>query len=148
METSVSLKRCHSCRKIVYSKIHVGLKENQIITTIYGNFFLVCNFFLLKYSCYMLCVFRCVQLFVDYSPPGSSVHGIFQARILEWVGISSSVGSSRPWDGTQVFCGSCIGRWILDHSAAWKPLYNIRKVTGVPYNVSPFLTVKFQLSLL
>ena len=34
----------------------------------------------------------CVQLFcdlVDYSPPGSSVHGILQARILEWVGMSS-----------------------------------------------------------
>ena len=31
---------------------------------------------------------------VDYSPPGSSVHGILQARILEWVAISSSRGSS------------------------------------------------------
>ena len=68
----------------------------------------------------MLCVFRCVQLFVDYSPPGSSVHGIFQARILEWVGISSSAASSRPWDGTQVFCGSRTSGWILDHSAAWE----------------------------
>ena len=33
---------------------------------------------------------------MDCSPPGSSVHGIFQARILEWVAISSSMGSSRP----------------------------------------------------
>ena len=32
----------------------------------------------------------------DYSPPGSSVHGILQARILEWVAMSSSSGSSRP----------------------------------------------------
>ena len=40
----------------------------------------------------------CVQLFVTpvgYSPPGSSVHGIFQARILEWVAISYSRGSSQ-----------------------------------------------------
>ena len=36
------------------------------------------------------------------SPPGSSVHGIFQARILEWVAISSSRGSSRPRDWTWV----------------------------------------------
>ena len=36
------------------------------------------------------------------SPPGSSVHGIFQARILEWVAISFSRGSSQPRDGTRV----------------------------------------------
>ena len=36
-------------------------------------------------------------------PPGSSVHGILQARILEWVAISSSRGSSRPRDQTQGF---------------------------------------------
>ena len=35
---------------------------------------------------------------VDYSPPGSSVHGILQARILEWVAVPSSRGSSRPRD--------------------------------------------------
>ena len=38
----------------------------------------------------------------DYSPPGSTVHGILQARILEWVAISFSRGSSRPRDRTQV----------------------------------------------
>ena len=37
-----------------------------------------------------------------YSQPGSSVHGILQARILEWVAISFSRGSSRPRDWTQV----------------------------------------------
>ena len=38
------------------------------------------------------------------SPPGFSVHGILQARILEWMAISSSRGSSRPRDWTQVSC--------------------------------------------
>ena len=38
------------------------------------------------------CLTLCDPL--DYSPPGSSVHGIFQARILEWVAISYSRGSS------------------------------------------------------
>ena len=33
---------------------------------------------------------------VDYSPPGSSLHGVLQARILEWVAISSSRGPSQP----------------------------------------------------
>ena len=37
---------------------------------------------------------------MNYSPPGSSVHGIFQARILEWVAISFSRGSSQPRDPT------------------------------------------------
>ena len=38
---------------------------------------------------------------VDCSPPGSSVHGAFQARILEWVAISFSKGSSLPRDRTR-----------------------------------------------
>ena len=40
---------------------------------------------------------------MDCGPPGSSVHGILQARILEWVGMPFSRGSSRPRDQTQVF---------------------------------------------
>ena len=46
---------------------------------------------------------------MDCSPPGSSIHGILQARILEWVAISSSRGSSRPRDRTQVshIAGRC-----------------------------------------
>jgi len=39
---------------------------------------------------------------MDCGPPGSSVHGIFQARILEWVAISFSRGSSWSWDQTWV----------------------------------------------
>ena len=41
---------------------------------------------------------------VDCSPPGSSVHGILQARILEWIAISFSRGSSQFRDWTQVSC--------------------------------------------
>ena len=39
---------------------------------------------------------------IDCSPPGSFLHGILQARILEWVAISFSRGSSQPRDRTQV----------------------------------------------
>ena len=42
------------------------------------------------------------------SLPGSSVYGIFQARILEWVAVSFSRGSSRPWDWTWVSCVSAL----------------------------------------
>ena len=46
---------------------------------------------------------------MDCSPPGSSVHGIFQARILEWIAISFCGGSSRPRDQTYGSCHiSCI----------------------------------------
>ena len=41
---------------------------------------------------------------MDCSPPGSSVHGILQARILEWVAVPSSRGSSPPRDRPPVFC--------------------------------------------
>ena len=50
------------------------------------------------------------------NPPGSSVRGIFEARILEWVAISCSRGSSQPRDRTRV---SSISRGILCHPATW-----------------------------
>ena len=58
-----------------------------------------------------LCLTFCDPL--DCSPPGSSVHGILQARILEWVAISFSRGSSRPRDRTWVSCitGRCFTLW-------------------------------------
>ena len=46
---------------------------------------------------------------MDCSPPGSSVHGVSQARILEWVAISFSRGTSWPRDRTRT---SCIGRQV------------------------------------
>ena len=47
---------------------------------------------LVAQSCPTLCNY------VDCSPPGSSVHGVFQAKILEWIAISYSRGSSQPRD--------------------------------------------------
>ena len=49
---------------------------------------------------------------MDCSPPGSSAHGIFQAKILEWGAIPSSRGPSQPRDRTRIFC---TGRQILYH---------------------------------
>ena len=50
---------------------------------------------------------------LDCSPPGSPVHGISQARILEWVAIPFSRGSSPPRDQTHLSCIFCTGRQIL-----------------------------------
>ena len=57
---------------------------------------------------------------MDYSLPGSSVHGILQARILEWVAISYSRGSSRPRDQTWVSCnaGRFFAIWATRDNAA------------------------------
>ena len=54
---------------------------------------------------------------MDCSLPGSSVHGILQTRILEWVAMPSFRGSSQPRDQTCISCVSCIGRWILISSS-------------------------------
>ena len=54
------------------------------------------------------------------SPSGSSVRGISQARILEWVAISSFRGSFQPRDGTRISYISCIGRELLYHWDTWK----------------------------
>ena len=73
----------------------------------------------------------CAQLYLtlcdplDCSPPDSSVHVILQARILEWVAISSPRGSSQPRDRTQVSCVSYTGRRISYPWATWEAwLYN------------------------
>ena len=58
---------------------------------------------------------------MDCSLPGSSVHGIFQARTLEWVAISFSSGSSRPRDRTWLpHCRQNL--YFLSHAAAAKSL--------------------------
>ena len=68
--------------------------------------------------CVCVCVCVCVLVaqscptlwdLMDCGPPGSSVHGILQARTLQWVAISFSKGSSWPRDRTQVSCiaGRC-----------------------------------------
>ena len=72
----------------------------------------------LRYACVpakslQLCLTLCDP--IDCSPPGSSVHGILQAKILEWVAMLSSRGSPRLKDQTLVPSVSCTGRWVLYH---------------------------------
>ena len=67
--------------------------------------------------CVCACVFVCVRLCVshsvvsDCSPPGSSVHGIVQARILEWVALPSSRGFSQPRNQPWISC--IAGRFFI-----------------------------------
>ena len=81
--------------------------------------------FFQNHSCACVCGYSVAQLYptlcdpMNCSPSGSSVCGILQPRILEWVAICFSRGSSWPRDWTQVSCVSCFGRWILNH---WRHL--------------------------
>ena len=59
----------------------------------------------------------------DCSPPDSSIHGVLQARILEWAAMSASRGSSQPRDRTWASCVSWVGRCILSHCAVWEALF-------------------------
>ena len=68
---------------------------------------------------------------MDYSPPGSSVHGILQAGVLEWVatallqgifltqGLNPRLLHLLRW---QASCVCSVGRWVLCHSATWEAL--------------------------
>ena len=78
---------------------------------------IVCCWCVVAKSCLTLCNP------MDCSPPGSSVHGISQAWILEWVAMSSLGDSSWPRDQTWVSCISCLGRQILYHWATREAPY-------------------------
>ena len=94
---------------------------------------------IVKAIVYPVKVKSCLTLWdpMDCSLPGSSVHEILQARILEWVAISFSRGSSQPRDQTRVSCiggrrfnlwatreahslsSSHVQMWVLDHKEDW-----------------------------
>ena len=70
--------------------------------------------------CVCVCVLSCSAVstlchLMDCSLPGSLVHGILQARILEWVALPFCRGTSPRRDRARVSCVSCIGRQILFH---------------------------------
>ena len=79
------------------------------------RFLILRNLIYFAYCCCCLVTQSCLTLCdpMDCSPPGFSVHGIVQARILEWVAILFSRGSSPPRDWTCISCISCIGRGFL-----------------------------------
>ena len=83
--------RSRALSQIITTKLCVGVLVTQLCPTLYNS--------------------------MNYSPPGFPVHGILQARILEWVAISSSRGSSWPRDRTCVSCVSCIVGGFFIHCA-------------------------------
>ena len=91
---------------------------------------------------------------MDCSPPGSSVHGILQARILQWVAMPSSKGSSQPRDQSHISDLSCIDKQILQPVVPpGKPIYTIlspeaeETVLGVTTLLGSVLTSRAQRGL-
>ena len=89
----------------------------------------ICQGLLYVVEWFFVCAQSCPTLChpMDYSPPGPSVHGISQIRILEWVAISSSRGSSQPRDQTCAFRVSCESPGLqVDYLqlSPWKAMWN------------------------
>ena len=87
----------------------------QSLVVLYRSFIkLISGILLLMLLCMHVHAQSCLALCdpMDCSPPGSSVHGILQARILEWVAMRSSRGSSPPRDQTHISLVSCISRQV------------------------------------
>ena len=80
------------------------------------------------YYCMISC-FSCAHLFetMDCTLPGPSLHGIFPAKILEWVAMHSSKGSSQPKDQTCIFCVSWIAGGFFTVEPSGKPSLSLRK---------------------
>ena len=122
VENYLQVRENHLCPVIfpitMFGLNQCGKTENQTVHDIGINTDLinvvhvcVCS---VAQSCPTLCnPMGCIS-------PGPSVHGIFQARILEWVAISSSRGSCQPRDQTRVSYVSSIGRWVPYHCTTWE----------------------------
>ena len=65
-----------------------------------------------------LCLTLCNPM--DHSLLGSSVHGILQARLLEWVAMTSSRGASQLRDQTHISYVSLIGGWFFTTNTTWE----------------------------
>ena len=87
-------------QQLIYGKINLNLTSyTEINSILITGLSVTCNMYAQSHhSCLTICYS------MDCSPPGSSVHGILQAMIPEWVAMPSSRGSSLPRDWTPVSC--------------------------------------------
>jgi len=110
------LQMCLCMYICVHKHLHMYIHKGQLILS---------HFLLFFTDVMSMSVLSHVPLFMhpmDHSPPGSSVHGIFQARIEYWSGLPFPPPGDLPDPGiepTYFSCISCIGRQILYHCASW-----------------------------
>ena len=116
-----------SSSKNVWNNVLLDFFHNLFVNTDFMTFNLsgqnnIRSIFILEKAC--MYAQSCPSLcdLMDCSLLGSAVHGIFQARTVEWVANSSSRGSLWPRDQTRVSCVSYISRQILYHCTTWEAL--------------------------
>ena len=114
----------------------VGEKSSSRLTGLKARYCRLCSFLeslgehVFSWPLELLCVCACsvAQLcptlcdLMGCSLSGSSVHGILQAGVVEWVAMPFSRGFPQARDETHISWGSCIGRWTLYHWATWEAL--------------------------
>ena len=102
-----------------FSRVSSQPRNRSQVPRIAGGFFtsIYCCCCLVAKSCQTLCNP------MDSSPPGSSVHGISQVRILEWVDVSFSRGFSRSRDQTRI---SCLAGGLFITEPSRKPCLSLR----------------------
>ena len=113
------------------------------------SFSIIYLFFNIHLSLYQWCVCVCapslhrVRLWdlMDWSLPGSSVHGIFQARILEQVAISFSRAPSWLRGRTCISCVFCVDKQILYHWVIWKAYYLPISLYWSSINLPTYLSI-------
>ena len=132
---SLGSSSADGCKHYGVSVYHRVFEHDKIINILFDFFGCWKQNVCANYCCVSVCsVAQWCPTYLQsrgFSLPGSSVHGIFQVRILEWIAISSSRGSSWPRDQS---CSSCIGR-ILYHWAVKLSLVrtiNIQAIWLIP----------------
>ena len=97
----------------------------------------------LQYSVCVLIAHSYLILFdlMDCKPQGSSVHGIFQARILEWIAIYFSRGSIQLRDQTQVSC--IAGRCFIIRATREDPQYSVNIDFSLHWETETFVWLTF-----
>ena len=96
-------------------------------------------------SCAQSCLTLCDPM--NCSSPGSSIHGIFYVKILEWVAIPFSRDSFWPRDQTWVSCISCIAGWVFIAEPPGKTLILWHHLTEVNLHMSQLLSNKLEESM-
>ena len=129
----VSLPCTQSLPRLSHLWLYLCVSLHLSHTTILSNLFFLLRACVLRQSCPTLCDP------VDCSPPGSSVRGILQARILQWVAMSSSRESSQPRDGTWI---SCLWYWQIKSLPLVPPRKPLLSLNSVQFNTS-FITKNF-----
>ena len=105
-----------SSRRIIHAFIYTVMRLSQVlkilVSSIPGMFSM--------HACQVTQLFPTLWDHMDCGPSDSSVHGILQARILEWVAMPSSRVSSRSCDWTQVFTSLALAGGFFTTSATWE----------------------------